>query len=344
MKILITGICGFVGSVLAKKLIKENIQIYGIDNLSREGSKQNYMNLPKIGIQIIKGDIRNKKDLETIPRVDWVIDCAAEPSVISGVAGNVGSYELLDNNLIGTIQLLEFCKKHQSGFILLSTSRVYSINSLSTILVENTKNAFVPKAYNLSGLSPKGINEHFSTEPPLSLYGSSKKCSEILALEYGNAFNIPVWINRCGVLAGRGQFGKIDQGIFSFWIKSWKNKKPLTYIGFNGTGAQVRDCLHPRDLIPVLKKQLNYTAPKIDKSNVDSRICNFSGGVNNSCSLNQLSEWCKVKFGPHHVNKEFKQRQYDLPWVVLDCDRAKYMWDWSPVTTLNEILEEISTG
>ena len=75
-------------------------------------------------------------------------------------------------------------------------------------------------------------------------------------MEYGDAFGFPVWINRCGVLAGKGQFGKADQGIFSFWIRSWKENRPLKYIGFDGKGSQVRDCLHPKDLLPVLKKQM----------------------------------------------------------------------------------------
>ncbi len=52
------------------------------------------------------------------------------------------------------------------------------------------------------------------------MYGSTKLASEIVALEYGEAFGFPVWINRCGVLAGAGQFGTPDQGIFSYWINA----------------------------------------------------------------------------------------------------------------------------
>src|SRR6185312_13208555 len=97
-----------------------------------------------------------------------------------------------------------------------------------------------------------GVAENFSTQAPVSLYGSAKLASELLSLEYGEAFGFPVFVNRCGVLAGAGQFGKADQGIFSFWIHSWKSKRPLKYIGFGGQGHQVRDCLHPRDLTTLL--------------------------------------------------------------------------------------------
>ncbi len=83
----------------------------------------------------------------------------------------------------------------------------------------------------------------------MSLYGSTKMASEQLALEYSHAFGFPVWINRCGVMAGAGQFGKPDMGS-SLLIHSWSLHRPLTYIGFGGTGHQVRDCLHPIYLSP----------------------------------------------------------------------------------------------
>jgi CDP-paratose 2-epimerase len=92
--------------------------------------------------------------------------------------------------------------------------------------------------------SANGPDIDFSATPPLSLYGSTKLASELLALEYGDTFSLPVWINRCGVMAGAGQFGRADQGIFSFWIQSYLHKRPLKYIGFDGSGSQVRDALH----------------------------------------------------------------------------------------------------
>jgi CDP-paratose 2-epimerase len=171
--------------------------------------------------------------------------------------------------------------------------------------------------------------------------------AELLALEYGDAFGFPVWINRCGVLAGRGQFGKADQGIFSFWIRSWRENRPLKYIGFGGTGAQVRDCLHPKDLVTVLKKQMETDRLRLrlrlrDDESVDLRICNFGGGVGNSCSLRQLSEWCEKRFGPRKVESDPKPRPYDLPWVVMDSSRAEKMWGWKVQTTMEQIFEEIA--
>jgi len=294
---------------------------------------------------MVEGDIRRPADLAKIPKVDWVIDCAAEPSVLAGTSGKMSSMDLLDHNLIGTIQMLEFCKQHSAGFILMSTSRVYSIPPLASLTVESVQGAYRPKSFRPEiGLTEKGISELFPTAPPASLYGTSKRCSELLALEYAEAFGFPIWINRCGVLAGAGQFGRADQGIFSFWIRSWKEKRPLKYIGFDGRGSQVRDCLHPRDLLPLLQKQLQGHKPSDPKDGIDVRVSNFSGGAKNSISLAQLSDWCRARFAPHDVGSDPQPRPYDLPWVVLDSTRATKLWNWHVSTPCPMIFEEIANS
>jgi len=245
---------------------------------------------------------------------------------------------LLEHNLWGTVKILEYCKAHRAGLILLSTSRVYSVPPLAALPVEVHKKAFrpKPKAGLPEGISATGVSENFSTAPPISLYGSSKLASETIALEYGQTFNFPVWINRCGVLAGAGQFGKADQGIFSFWINSHLRRRPLKYIGFDGGGHQVRDCLHPRDLVPALLAQM-----KSDGKN-QPRIVNFSGGAKNSMSLAQLTDWCDARFGKHPVAAEANPRPFDIPWMILDPALAKKNWNWSPKTSVEKVLEEIA--
>ena len=163
-------------------------------------------------------------------------------------------------------------------------------------------------------------------------------------MEYADAFGSPVWINRCGVLAGKGQFGKADQGIFSFWIRSWKERKPLKYIGFDGQGSQVRDCLHPLDLLPVILAQLAGKKPKDPGDGLDLRICNFGGGITNSCSLRQLSVWCEKKFGPLEVGSDPQPRPFDLPWIVVDSRRAQTAWGWQVGRPLDMILNEIAAS
>jgi len=340
MRILISGVCGFVGSTIANGLLANvsSREIVGIDNLSRGGSQVNLEPLRKRGIAVRHADLRCASDLESIGKIDWIIDAAANPSVLAGVDGSTSSRQLLEHNLYGTVNLLEVAKKNRAGFTLLSTSRVYSVKALSEIPVVVNDAAFAPEpAVSLpEGASEHGIAESFSTASPVSLYGASKVASEVVALEYGEAFDFPVWINRCGVLAGAGQFGHAEQGIFSFWINAWLRRRPLKYIGFDGAGHQCRDCLHPRDLMPLLEKQFEG----VDASK--PRIVNLGGGIENSMSLAQLSRWCEARFGSHQVAPDTAPRQFDVPWLVMDSRLAEKAWAWRPATKLQAILEEIA--
>jgi CDP-paratose 2-epimerase len=340
MKLLITGICGFVGSTLARTILEtlDNVQVIGVDNFIRPGSETNRGELAKLGAKIIHADVRSATDFETLPAVDYVIDAAANPSVLAGVDGKTSSRQLLEHNFWGTINMLEYCKQHRAGLIVLSTSRVYSVPPLATLPVEIHQRAFRPKSGGPwpPGLTEAGVRETFSTAPPISLYGASKLASEVTALEYAETFQFPVWMNRCGVLAGAGQFGKADQGIFAFWINAHLRRRPLKYIGFDGAGHQVRDCLHPRDLVPGLIAQMKYSGT--DKT----RIVNFSGGVDNAMSLAQLTEWCDARFGKHSVASDATPRRFDIPWMVLDSSLATREWSWAPRTGLVEVLDEIA--
>jgi len=339
MKILITGICGFVGSTLAKAWLESEpgLSIYGIDNFIRPGSELNRIGLQQLGIKLFHGDIRSVSDVDALPAVDWVIDAAGNPSVLASTDGQTSSRQLVEHNLLGTINILEYCKRHGAGLILLSTSRVYSISRLVDLPVEPKGKAFQLKTGQILplGISSNGITEEFSTAPPVSLYGSTKLASELLALEYGETFDFPVWINRCGVMAGAGQFGKADQGIFSFWINSWLRSRPLTYSSFGGNGYQVRDCLHPRDLIPLLSKQTEAPAKA-------ARIVNLGGGIGSSMSLAELSIWCAERFGPRAVAADLQERRFDITWLVMDSSLARRLWDWQPRTSLPAILNEIA--
>ena len=348
MRILISGVCGFAGSTLARAFAKAGAghELSGFDNFIRPGSETNRAELKKLGVRLFHGDLRAASDLETLPAVDWVIDAAANASVLAGVDGRTSSRQLVEHNLGGTLNLLEFCKQHRTGFILLSTSRVYSIEPLAALPVEVHIHAFCPTlplspsllpSVPPSALTPAGLSENFPTSAPVSLYGATKLASEALALEYGETFGLPVFINRCGVLAGAGQFGRADQGIFAYWINAWLRQRPLRYIGFGGHGHQVRDCLHPRDLLPALTQQL--AAPRLAAGD---RVVNFAGGAASAMSLRQLSDWCAARLGAHTVGVDATPRPFDLPWLVLDSAKAARLWHWRPSTATPAIFEEIA--
>jgi CDP-paratose 2-epimerase len=340
MRLLITGICGFVGSSLATwfREREPRCEITGIDNLVRPGSETNRSALRSRGIAFQHGDIRNASDFENLPTVDWVIDAAANPSVLAGVDNRSTSRQVIEHNLFGTINLLEYCKRVEAGLIVLSTSRVYSIPALAALPLVQGKKAF---EWNMNakppvGASINGLTTEFSTSPPMSLYGSTKLASEALALEYRHSFSFPVWINRCGVIAGAGQFGIPEQGIFSYWIHAYGQKRPLTYIGFDGAGRQVRDALHPDDLAELVSLQFKRSTES------EPRIFNVGGGAANAMSLAQLTDWCAERFGKHSIASDPAPRAFDVPWVVMDNAQTTAEFDWRPKRDLSSVLGEIA--
>ena len=340
MKLLITGVCGFVGSVLAESLRErvDGLSIYGIDSLIRPGSEINRSRLRGMGVEFVHGDIRAASDIDALPKVDWVIDAAANPSVLAGVGPGATSRQLLEHNLGSLFHVLEYCKRHAAGLVLLSTSRVYSIPALAALPLRDRSQAFelddsgpLPE-----GVSSQGIGPRFSTQAPISLYGSTKLAGEVLALEYGEAFDFPVWVNRCGVMAGAGQFGTADQGIFSYWLNAHLRRRPLRYIGFDGTGKQVRDALNPGDLAALLAGQMGAGRKG------GHRVYTAGGGLQNAMSLCQLTAWCDARFGSHQPERDRRPRPYDIPWVIMDNSDVKRDFGWSPRVSLLETLDRIA--
>lgn len=339
MRLLITGICGFVGSQLALGLQQRipHLSIAGIDNFIRPGAINHHRTLKAKGIRVLHGDLRSASDLDAVGPVDWVIDAAANPSVLAGSDGRTSTRQLLEHNLWGTVNILEFCKQHRAGFVLLSTSRVYNVLALASLPLKKLGKRFVldSTAKLPAGCSEQGVDATFSTAAPITLYGASKLASEVLALEMGIGSQFPVIVNRCGVMAGAGQLGTAEQGIFSYWIRAYALHRPIRYIGFDGSGAQVRDAMHPDDLADLLIAQWRDPAQS-------TGIWNVGGGPNNSMSLAELSDWCSTNFGAHDVISDTRPRPMDVPWLVMDSRTTSEKFDWKPRRALPSILDEIA--
>ncbi|MCK5682593.1 NAD-dependent epimerase/dehydratase family protein [bacterium] len=335
--ILITGGCGFVGSNLAILLKKDfpEAKIIVIDNLKRRGSELNISRLEEFEIEFIHGDIRNKEDFEGIGEISILIEAAAEPSVLSGL-DSTPDY-VLNTNLNGTINCLNFALKNNAKFIFLSTSRIYPILNLNKILYTEGDTRFeITKNQNLSGVSEKGISESFPLDGARSFYGASKLSSELLIQEYTEFYGLKAIINRCGVITGPWQMGKIDQGVIVLWLTRHYWKKKLSYIGFGGHGKQVRDILHINDLFKLIKIQIT------DFDTFSNEICNVGGGLDISVSLKELSSLCRDVTGNKiSIDNIYKNRLADIPIYISDNSKIKSLCGWTPSIKPKEIIIDI---
>lgn len=335
MRILITGGAGFVGSHLARLYRKSGAEVVVLDNLKRRGSERNLSFFQQEGITFVHGDVRNPTDLSSLPgNFDLLVEASAEPSVH---AGNDGSPAyVLDTNLVGSINCLEFARQRVGSLIFLSTSRVYSLSPLLSLPLSEGKTRLQPSG-ETEGFSAQGINERFPTDSARSLYGATKLCSEILLQEYVHTFKLKALINRCGVIAGAGQFGKLDQGVFTLWIANHHFGKPLQYTGFGGNGLQVRDLLHPSDLFRLLELQLSG----IEKNS--GEIFNVGGGQAVSTSL---LEWTNL--AEEATGKKVEMRSVpttaavDIPYYVSDCQKVQEKFGWRPEVSTRDIALDIA--
>ncbi len=334
--ILVTGGCGFVGSNLAIlfKLKYPTKTVLALDNLKRQGSELNLKRLRDYEVQFVHGDIRNKEDFDSLTNIDIIIECAAEPSVLSGI--NTTPDYVLNTNLIGTINCLNFAKKNKAKFIFLSTSRVYPIKTLNQVKYRVDETRFsIEKKQSLKGVSINGINENFGIEGARSFYGSSKLSSELLIQEYNEFYNLQSIINRCGVLTGPWQMGKVDQGVVVLWLAKHFWKKELNYIGFGGEGKQVRDILHIKDLFYLLDIQIN------NFKDYNGKTFNIGGGVDVSISLKELTEICENVTGNKiNINKIQKNRSADIPIYISDNSKVKELSLWVPRHNPTQIISD----
>lgn len=340
MRILISGGAGFVGSSLARMFKQANTsyQVVAFDNLKRRGSEFNLPEFKQLGIEFVHGDVRSLSDLDDLTgQFDLFIEASAEPSVHAGIHSS--PRYLLDTNLNGTLNCLDFGRRRTAGMVFLSTSRVYSIPAMSSIILDESPTRFsVGKGNTLPGLSEKGISETF----PIinagfrSLYGSTKLASELFVEEYAANFSYPVVINRCGVIAGRGQFGKTDQGVFTLWVARHLFGGALSYTGFGGTGKQVRDLIHPSDLFSLIQKQI----PVLSKH--AGQVFAVGGGVEGSASLYEYTQLCKQVTGKEITIGSIPQTaSVDIPYFVSDCSKAKLTFDWQPQKSPLQIVQDI---
>ena len=337
MKILITGGAGFVGSALCLQLKQKypSYQIIALDNLKRRGSELNLSELKAAGILFFHGDIRNPEDIDAVGGFDVLIEASAEPSVMAGLDSNP-TY-IINNNLSGSIHCFNACLKHKAKLIFLSTSRVYPIERIEKagFVEEETRFSFSSEQTE-AGISKDGISEELSLLGPRSFYGTTKLASELLIQEYTEFYKLEAAITRFGVIAGPRQMGKTDQGVVTLWMARHYWKSPLKYIGYGGTGKQVRDILHVDDLVRLVDMQIH------DIGRFQNKIYNAGGGLQNSASLLEMTAICeKITGNKITISREQENRPADLRLFITNHSKLTESTGWHPHKSVEDVFADI---
>ena len=335
--VLVTGGAGFVGSAAAiavKQRFPES-DVIALDSLRRRGSEINLPRLQSAGVRFIHGDVRCAGDLDLSDEPDLLVECSAEPSVLAGYQSSPRF--LVESNLGGCLNCLELARRTKTDFIFLSTSRVYPVARLNSLPYAEQATRFEwSDELAEAGASPDGIAEEFPLDGARSLYGMTKLAAELAIEEYADAYGFRFIINRCGLLAGPGQFARSDQGVIAFWAMSHLFGRPLKYIGFGGSGKQVRDVLHIDDFTDLLLDQLaNF-------ERYQGRRFNAGGGRENTVSLLECTELCRRISGKTiPVEPSLEQRPGDLRIYISDCRRVSGVNGWRPVRGVEATVEDL---
>lgn len=336
-RILITGGAGFVGSNLAVALKGRHPRwdVIALDNLHRGGSALNLPRLRDSGVRFVEGDVRDPEALLTLPAPDVLVECSAEPSVLSGVDGDTAY--LVHTNLTGAYNCLELVRRCGAGLVFLSTSRVYPTATLGAARVEEVETRLELAAEQpAAGISADGVSEDLSLSGARTLYGTTKLAAELLIEEYRAMFGVRAVVDRFGVIAGPWQMGKAEQGVFTHWMLCHHFGRPLSYIGYGGRGKQVRDLLHVDDAVDLIEEQL------LDLAAWDGEVLNVGGGRDCSLSLLEATAICRDLTGNEvPIDVVGETRPGDVPVYISDCAALFGRTGWRPRRTPEEVLADI---
>ena len=332
--ILITGGAGFIGSHIAFHLrnVWPDSRITVLDDLSRKGSLLNVPRLQVAGIRFLEGDVRVWSHIEQVGPFNLLIDCAAEPSVHAGTTSS--PRDVIDINLSGSINVFEKARVFGAAILFLSTSRIYPIQPLNNVCFDETETRYqLSTQQDMPGVSECGISESFTCEGARSFYGATKLSAELLLAEYAFNYQVPVLINRCGLVAGAWQMGRVDQGILAYWLAAYVYHKPLQYTGFMGKGKQVRDVLSIDDLCDLVVLQLqNY-------KQWNGSIYNVGGGMDNSLSIFELNQICEDLTGQRpEISTKTETSPLDVRIYVSDNSRVIAKYDWHPQIDVRKVI------
>lgn len=315
MNILVTGHQGFVGRHLVPSLESQGHTVYGLD--IKDGGEFD------VRLDVLFA----KQNNETVPlsdkKIDMVIHLAANCS--NPVSMKNPSLDFTTNAL-GTLKVLEYCKKDKIPILFFSTCRVYADG------YREAMNG--PGEYQIN-YGYDGNEPHL--RPP---YGLSKLTAENYIILYNTLFEVPYIILRPSTIYGPGQDGTEEAGWIYHFINKAIEKEPITVFG---DGEQGRDVLYIDDLIALVMEMVG-DFKKFNKDFYGSsiNIYNVGGGFDNYVTLNDVCAFLDVT--PEYD----KPRSPDFKIYCSNMEKLFQQTKWRPTTKwltgINKIKKEIENG
>ena len=324
-RILVTGACGFLGSHICEYFKSKNWNVVGYDNLTKfEYARSNYniqkvrdynLNyLKNIGISVIIGDIRDYEYLEKVMdkgNFDLVMNCAAQPAMTIATENPLYDFNV---NAMGSLNILDLCKKYSVGVLTCSTIHVYG-NGINDTITEKEKSYF---------RYPIEINEsHPLLTGKITPLHASKITMENYFKTYADSYGLKAGVFRLTGIYGERQTGTEDHAWMSLLaIKALLNK-PIMLIG---NGKQVRDPIYAKDVCGAVEQWY--------KSGMPSGVFNIGGSLQTKISVLEYLAMLE-KITGNKINLEYgNSRMGDLLYYVSDISKANKELGWYSKTAL----------
>ena len=236
MKVLLTGVAGFIGMHVAERLLARGDEVVGIDNLNDYYDPQLKRDrLSRLqdrkGFRFVRLDVADRDGMAACFReteAERVVHLAAQAGVRYSLE-NPHAY--VDSNLVGFMNILEGCRHHQVQHLVYASS--------SSVYGGNTRMPF---------------SEHDSVDHPVSLYAASKKANELMAHTYSHLYNLPTTGLRFFTVYG--PWGRPDMALFLF-TKAMLEGRPIDVFNH---GRMRRDFTYVDDIAEGVVRTLDRVA------------------------------------------------------------------------------------
>jgi len=306
MKILITGAAGFIGSHLSERLLREEHQVWGLDNFDsyydisiKEANVARLQQYPQFNL--VRGDIRDATVIDKLWK-DFNPDRVMHLAARAGVRPSIAEPALYsDVNITATIHLFEAARRHGIPVVFASSSSVYG------------------------GSDRVPYTEKDPVNKPISPYAASKRAGELMAATYSHLYQIPIICLRFFTVYGPGQ--RPDMAIHKF-AKALLTDQPITLFG---DGSTARDYTYIDDIVGGIVASIER-APQLGYEI-------FNLGNNRTVQLLELVQLLEGISGKSADIQWAPIQPGDVLLTSADITHAKELLDYSPQTSIETGLK-----